>query len=159
MSPKKKGLQAPRIENRKARHEYTIESEMEAGIVLLGTEVKSLRAGKANLGDAYAGQKDDEIWMYNSHISEWDAAKHFNHEPRRPRKLMLKRKEINKLIGQLKRDGITLVPLALYFNEKGLAKIKLGVAKGKKKHDKREAEKDRDWQREKGRILKAGDKD
>ena len=159
MSPKKKALQAPRIENRKARHEYTIESEMEAGIVLLGTEVKSLRAGKANLGDAYAGQKDDEIWMYNSHISECGQAKHFNHEPRRPRKLMLKRKEINKLIGQLKRDGITLVPLALYFNEKGLAKIKLGVAKGKKKHDKRDAEKDRDWQREKGRILKAGDRD
>lgn len=154
MAPKKKSLQAPRIDNRRARFEYSIEEELEAGLVLLGTEVKSLRAGKANLGDAFAGHKDNEIFLYNSYIAEWDQAKHFNHEPRRPRKLMLRKREINKLIGQLKRDGITLVPLCVYFNEKGLAKVKLGVGKGKKKHDKRESEKERDWQREKGRLMK-----
>lgn len=159
MAAKKKLLQAPRIDNRKARHEYTIEEELEAGLVLLGTEVKSLRAGKANLGDAFAGHKDNEIWLYHSYIGEWSQAKHFNHEPRRPRKLMLRKREINKLIGALKRDGITLVPLAIYFNDKGLAKVKLGVAKGKKKHDKREAEKERDWQREKGRLMKDSGRD
>jgi SsrA-binding protein len=150
----KKGIDAPRIENRKARHEFTIESELEVGIVLLGSEVKSLRAGKANLVDAYAIEQNNEIWLNNMYIAEWAQANQFNHAPRRLRKLLLKRKEINKLIGLIKREGITLVPLLVFFNDKGLAKVRLAVAKGKKKYEKRESEKERDWDREKGRIMR-----
>lgn len=151
---KKKGIDAPRIENRKARFEYTIESELEVGIVLLGSEVKSLRAGKANLVDAYAIEQGNEIWLNNMYIAEWAQANQFNHAPRRLRKLLLKRKEINKLNGLIKREGITLVPLLVFFNDKGLAKVRLAVAKGKKKYEKRETEKERDWDREKGRIMR-----
>ncbi len=140
--------------NRKARFEYTIEEEFEAGIVLTGTEVKSLRAGKANIADAYAAAKDGEIWLYNATITEYAAGNRFNHEPRRPRKLLLHAKQIRKLIGQLKTKGVTLVPLSLYFNGRGLAKLKLGVAKGKKAYEKRETIKKRDWERDKSRIMK-----
>jgi len=151
---KKKILNAPAIHNRKARHNYTIEDEIEAGIVLTGTEVKSLRQGKANLNDAYASQKGNEIELINSYIAIYESASRFNHAERRPRKLLFHRRQINKLIGMLKRDGITLVPLSLYFTDAGIAKIKIGIAKGKKKYDKREDAKQRDWQREKSRAMK-----
>jgi len=151
---KKKNLEAPSIQNRKARHNYTIEEEIEAGIMLTGTEVKSLRQGKGNLNDAYAAQKGNEMELINSYIAVYDKANVFNHAERRPRKLLLHRRQIDKLIGMLKRDGITIVPLGLYFNDSGVIKIKLGIAKGKKKHDKREDAKQRDWQREKARVMK-----
>ena len=151
---KKKSLDAPTIQNRKARHNYTIQDEIEAGIMLTGTEVKSLRQGKANLNDAYAAQKGNEMELINSYIAVYENANRFNHAERRPRKLLLHRRQINKLIGMLKRDGITIVPLSLYFNDAGIAKIKIGIAKGKKQHDKREDAKQRDWQREKARTMK-----
>lgn len=151
---KKKALKAPTIQNRKARHNYTIEEEIEAGIVLTGTEVQSIRQGKANLNDAYAAQKGNEMELINGYIAVYENANRFNHAERRPRKLLLHRKQINKLIGMLKRDGITIVPLSLYFTDAGIVKIKIGIAKGKKKHDKREDSKQRDWQREKARVMK-----
>lgn len=151
---KKKSLDAPTIQNRKARHNYSIQDEIEAGIMLTGTEVKSLRQGKANLNDAYAAQKGNEMELINSYIAVYENANRFNHAERRPRKLLLHRRQINKLIGMLKRDGITIVPLSLYFNDAGIAKIKIGIAKGKKQHDKREDAKQRDWQREKARTMK-----
>ncbi len=151
---KKKLLAAPSIQNRKARHNYSIEEEIEAGIMLTGTEVKSVRQGKANLNDAYAAQKGNEMELINSYIAPYDNANQFNHAERRPRKLLLHRRQINKLIGMLKREGITIVPLSLYFTDAGMIKIKIGIAKGKKKHDKREDEKQRDWQREKARVMK-----
>lgn len=140
--------------NRKARFEYTVEEEFEAGMVLTGTEVKSLRAARANIADAYAGPKDGEIWIFNLNISEYGNGNRFNHEPRRPRKLLLHKKQVNKLIGRLKTKGVTLVPLSLYFNSRGLAKMKLGLATGKKLHEKRDAIKQRDWQRDKARIMR-----
>ena len=141
-------------DNRKARHLFFIEAEYECGIVLAGTEVKSLRDGKANIQDSYAEEKDGEIWLVNAYIPEFTHGNRFNHEPRRPRKLLLKRKEINKLAGAVQRQGKTLVPLRVYFNDKGRAKIKLGLATGKKAHDKRQAAKDRDWDRQKARVMK-----
>ena len=141
-------------ENRKARYNYFIDGTIEAGIMLVGTEVKSLRAGHANIADAYAAVEGDEIFLINCDIAVYDKANRFNHEPRRPRKLLLRRREINKLIGQVKKGGVTLIPLSLYFNERGIAKIELGLAHGKKKHDKRATEKERDWKREKDRLLK-----
>ena len=154
MSTKKTFGTAPSILNRKARHEYFIEDELEAGIVLTGTEVKSLRLGKAQMNDAHAGAKAGEIWLFNFYIAEYFGGNRFNHETHRPRKLLLHKRQINKLLGMLKTKGITLVPLSLYFNEKGMAKLKIGVAKGKKQYEKRQVEKDRDWQREKGRIMR-----
>ena len=124
--------------NRKARYEYTIEEEFEAGIVLTGTEVKSLRESKANIADAYAGPKDNEIWLINLHIAEYGHGNRFNHEARRPRKLLLHKKQISKLLGRLKVKGVTLIPLSLYFNKRGLAKVKLGIAIGKKLYEKRD---------------------
>jgi SsrA-binding protein len=151
---KKKSHANPVIVNRRARYEYEILHEVEAGIVLLGTEVKSLREGKANLQDAFAVQKSEEIWLHNAHISEYGAANQFNHDPKRPRKLLLHKREIRKLIGQLQTQGITFVPLKLYFNDKGRVKLLMGVGKGKKTHDKRESEKQKEWTREKARVLK-----
>jgi SsrA-binding protein len=142
-------------QNRKARHNYFIDSTLEAGIMLLGTEVKSLRTGQASLNDAYAGEKDGELFLINSHIPEYAAANRFNHEPRRPRKLLLNRRELDRILGAIRREGMTAVPLSLYFNERGRAKVELGLAHGKKKHEKRETEKKREWQREKGRLLRA----
>lgn len=142
-------------QNRKARHNYHVEQAMEVGIVLTGTEVKAMRQGRANLGDAYAVERGGEIYLINAHISEYAAAGAFNHDPRRPRKLLLKKREIRKLIGTLRRGGVTLVPLSLYFNERGRAKVELAIASGKRKYDKRASEKERDWRREKERVMKA----
>jgi SsrA-binding protein len=140
--------------NRRARHDYFIEDTIEAGIELTGTEVKVLRQGLGSIAEAYAAQRDNEIVLVNAHIPEYPAAR-FNHEPRRPRRLLLHRREIDRLLGGIKRDGITVVPLSIYFNERGRAKVELGVAKGKRKADKRQAEKARDWQRSRARILRA----
>ena len=140
--------------NRKARYEYSIEEEFEAGIVLTGSEVKSLRLSKANIADAYAGPKDGEIWLINAHIAEYGHANRFNHEARRPRKLLLHRKQIQKLLGRLKIKGITLVPLSFYFNSRGIAKLKVGLAMGKKVYEKRDTIKQREWQRDKARIMR-----
>ena len=140
--------------NRKARFNYAVEEEFEAGLVLTGTEVKSLRAGKAQINDAYAAPKGDELWLLNATIDEYSGGNRFNHEVRRPRKLLLHKRQIKKLIGRLKVKGVTLVPLALYFNSRGIAKIKLGLATGKKEYEKRDTLKKRDWQRDKGRIMR-----
>jgi SsrA-binding protein len=142
-------------QNRKARHNYFIDSTVEAGIMLLGTEVKSLRTGQASLNDAYAGEKDGELYLINSHIPEYAAANRFNHEPRRPRKLLLKRRELDRILGAIRREGMTAVPLSVYFNERGIAKVELGLAHGKKKHEKRESIKQRDWDRQKARVMRA----
>jgi SsrA-binding protein len=139
--------------NRRARYDYFITDEMEAGIVLTGSEVKSLRNGRASIAESYAAEKNGEIHLINAHIPEYAPANRFNHEPKRHRKLLLHRREINSIIGALQRKGVTLIPLEMFFNEKGIAKLKLGLATGKKKHDKRETEKNRDWQRQKARIM------
>lgn len=122
--------------------------------MLLGSEVKALRAGQANIAEAYAGEKDGELYLINAHINEYTQSNQFNHEPRRMRKLLLRRRELNKLLAAIKQKGITLVPLSLYFNEKGRVKVEIGIAEGKKKHDKRDAIQERDWQRHKARVLK-----
>jgi SsrA-binding protein len=141
-------------QNRKARHDYLIEDSVEAGLVLTGTEVKSLRRGRASIGESYAQEQGGQFYLLNAHISEYEAANRFNHEPRRPRKLLLHRREINRLTGQVRREGYTLVPLRLYFIPRGVAKVELGLARGKRKVDKRETQKQRDWQREKARLLR-----
>ncbi len=141
-------------ENRRARRDYFIDERFEVGLVLAGGEVKSPRAGKASLTDAYAGEKAGEIWLFNAYIPEYAAAGHFGHEPRRPRKLLLHRRQIKRLIGVVKREGVTLVPLKIYFNARGIAKVDLGLARGKRKYDKREAEKTRDWARQKARLMR-----
>jgi len=163
MSAKSGGAKAARkeegrrvvAENRRARFDYEILDTYEAGIELKGPEVKSLREGRTNLAESYAAMKGGELWLINSNIPEYREANRFNHEPKRPRKLLLHRKQINKLMGAVDRDGMTLIPLKLYFNERGRVKLLLAVAKGKKLHDKRESEKQRDWGREKGRLLRA----
>lgn len=142
-------------ENRKARFNYAVEDTFEAGVALTGTEVKSARTGKTNIAESYADAKGGEIWLVNANIPEYLQANRFNHEPRRPRKLLLHRKQINKLIGSIEREDMTLIPLKMYFNERGKIKLQLALAKGKKMHDKRETEKKRDWAREKGRLLRA----
>ncbi len=139
--------------NRKARHDYHIQESLEAGIVLKGSEIKSIRAGRVSLGDAYARPENGELWLYNSHIASYDAAGHNTHEPTRPRKLLLHRKEIDELAGKVMQKGLTLVPLKLY-TKRGIAKIELGVAKGKKVYDKRETIARRDAAREVERALK-----
>lgn len=154
--PKPKERQSV-AQNRKARFNYTISDTLEAGIVLQGTEVKSLREGKANIRDAYATNEGNEIWLLNARIDEYTQGNRNNHKPTRPRKLLLKQREIKKLIGQLQTKGATLVPLELYFNERGYAKLELGVATGKKQHEKREAIKERDWKREQARAMKQRD--
>ncbi len=141
-------------ENRKARFNYSIEDTVEAGIVLTGTEVKSVRNGKTTIAESYADSKAGEIWLVNANIPEYLQANRFNHEPKRSRKLLLHKKEINRLAGAIERQGMTLIPLKMYFNEHGKIKLQLGLAKGKKLHDKRETEKKRDWAREKGRLLR-----
>jgi SsrA-binding protein len=141
-------------ENRKARFNYEIGEVFEAGIALSGTEVKSLRGGKATIAESYADTRDGEIWLINANIPEYLQANRYNHLPKRPRKLLLHRRQINKLAGAIEREGMTLVPLKLYFNDKGRAKIEIALARGKKLHDKRESEKKRSWQREKGRLLR-----
>ncbi|WP_306253400.1 SsrA-binding protein SmpB [Parvularcula sp. IMCC14364] len=145
-------------ENRKARHEYEIEDEFEAGLVLTGTEVKSLRTGKANIAESYAspeaGPAGVEIWLINANIPEYRQGNRENHEPKRKRKLLLHKREANRLIGAVERKGYTIVPLRLYFNDRGMAKLKIGLGRGKALHDKRATEKSRDWNRQKQRLLR-----
>ncbi len=141
-------------ENRKARHNYAIEDDIECGIVLVGSEVKSLREGKSNIAESYATVENGELWLVNAYIPAYQQAKTFPHEERRRRKLLVNNRELAKLWQGIGREGMTLVPLRLYFNEKGKAKLKLGIAKGKKMSDKRETEKKRDWQRQKARLLR-----
>ena len=141
-------------ENRRARFDYFIEDTFEAGLQLLGTEVKSLRNGRANIAESYAAVEGREIVLVNANIPEYGPANRFNHEPRRPRKLLLHRRQIDKLIGAVQRDGRTLAPLRLYFNDKGRVKLELALATGKKAHDKRATIAERDWKREQGRLLR-----
>ena len=141
-------------ENRKARHEYFITDSFEAGIMLLGSEVKSLRVGQTNIAESYASFEEGGLWLINSYIAEYKGAAYFQHEPRRKRKLLLHQSEMNKLKLAIERKGMTIVPLEMYFNPKGIAKLKIGLAEGKKLHDKRESEKKRDWNREKSRIMR-----
>jgi len=141
-------------QNRRARHDYLIEDTLEAGVVLAGTEVKVLRQGQASINEAYAGESGGELYLINANIPEYWASSHFNHEPRRPRKLLLHRKEMHRVLGAIRREGVTLVPLSIYFNERGRAKVELGLARGKRKADKRQAERDRDWQRSRARLLR-----
>ena len=141
-------------ENRRARYDYFIEETLEAGLSLTGSEVKSLRLGRANVAESYAAVEGRELILVNAYIPEYAAASRFNHEPRRPRKLLMHRRQIDRLLGSVNREGRTLIPMRLYWNDKGLAKLELAVAKGKKTHDKREAEADRDWQRDKARLMR-----
>jgi SsrA-binding protein len=142
-------------QNRRARHDYFIEDTVEAGIILSGTEVKSLRTGQASIAEAFAREVNGELFLVNAHIPEYTQAHRLlQHEVKRPRKLLLHRREMGKLLGSIKREGVTIVPLAVYFNPRGIAKVQLGLAKGKRKTDKREAEKTRDWQRDKARLMR-----
>src|SRR5580698_1214325 len=141
-------------DNRRARFNYEIGEVFEAGIALTGTEVKSLRLGKATIAESYADTRGGELWLVNANIPEYLQASRFNHAPKRPRKLLLHRRQIEKLAGGVERDGMTIVPLKMYFNDKGRAKIEIALARGKKLHDKRETDKKRTWQREKSRLLR-----
>ncbi len=141
-------------ENRRARFNYEILDTFEAGIQLHGTEVKSLRQGRSNIADSYAGASGDELWLYNAYVPEYQEAGRFNHETKRPRKLLMHRRELNKLTAAVSQEGLTLVPLRIYFNARGIAKVMIGLARGKKTHDKRETERKRDWQRDKARLLR-----
>lgn len=142
-------------ENRRARFDYFLEQTFEAGLALTGSEVKSLRVGRANIAESYAAVQGNEIMLVNADIPPYaQSGPHFNHEPRRHRKLLLKRKEIDKLIGAVQRDGRTIIPTKLYWNDRGMAKLEISLAKGKKEHDKRETTAARDWQRDKARLMK-----
>ena len=141
-------------ENRRARFDYFIEETFEAGIALSGTEVKSLRFGEGSIAESYAHVHDGEAWLINANIPEFSHGNRFNHEPKRPRKLLLHAKEVNKLFGAVMRQGMTLVPLSIYFNSRGRAKVELAIARGRKAHDKREHEKEKDWKKEQGRLLR-----
>ncbi len=141
-------------ENRRARFDYAIEDDLECGILLEGSEVKSLRQGGANIAESYAAVEDGELWLINSYIAPYDQAKTFRHEERRRRKLLVSRKDLSNLWNATQRKGMTLVPIVMYFNHRGLAKLKIGIAKGKKIHDKRETQAKRDWSRQKQRLLK-----
>jgi len=146
----------PVAENRRARYDYEITDTLEAGIVLTGTEVKSLRQGKCQITESYASPERGELWLINAFIPEYLQANRFNHEEKRPRKLLVKKKDLARFSQEVERAGNTIVPLKLYFNEQGRAKILIGVGKGKKSYDKRETERNRDWNREKARLLKHG---
>jgi SsrA-binding protein len=154
MAPKKDSPNKLIADNRRARFNFEIGDTLEAGIMLSGTEVKSLRTGKAMIAESYAGEHKGELWLFNAYIPEYLAANQFNHETRRPRKLLVHRRELSKLVVAVQREGMTIVPLKLYFNDRGRAKLELAVARGKKVHDKRETEKQRDWNREKARLMR-----
>lgn len=141
-------------QNRKARHDYLIEDTFEAGIALVGTEVKSLRQGHASITESFARDKAGEIFLLNAHIPEYGAGRQFGHEPRRPRKLLMHQREIRKLVGAVRRGGMTLVPLSIYFNPRGIAKVSLALARGKQKADKRSADKEKEWKRTQARLLR-----
>jgi SsrA-binding protein len=142
------------VDNRKARFQYEIGEVVEAGIALTGTEVKSLRLGRAAIAEAYADARNGEIWLVNANIPEYQQASRFNHAPKRPRKLLLHKRQINKFAAAVEREGMTIVPLRLFFNEKGRAKLEIALGRGKKLHDKRETEKKRSWERERGRLMR-----
>lgn len=157
MAPKKKpdSMNGKLIaDNRKARHDYEFVETFEAGLVLTGTEVKSLRNGKAMIAESYATEEQGEIWLINSHIPEYLEGNRYNHNPRRRRKLLLSKREMHKLMNAVNREGMTIVPNKLYFNERGRAKLHIALAKGRKAHDKRQVSKDRDWKREQGRLMR-----
>ncbi|HEX3674376.1 MAG TPA: SsrA-binding protein SmpB [Rhizomicrobium sp.] len=154
MAKKKDDTRKVVADNRKARYSYAIEDTLEAGLMLMGSEVKSLRTGKATIAESYAHAKDGEIFLVNAYIPEYLMANRFNHEPRRARKVLVHKREAAKLAAAIQREGMTLIPLRVYFNPKGIAKIELGIAKGKKVHDKRETEKKRDWARDKARLMR-----
>ena len=141
-------------ENRRARYDYAIEDKYEAGIALTGTEVKSLRFGEGSIAESYAEVKDEQVWLINANIPEFSHGNRFNHEPKRARKLLLHEREINKLHGAVARQGMTLVPLSIYFNSRGRAKVELALARGRKAPDKRAHEKEKDWKREQGRLMR-----
>ena len=141
-------------DNRKARFNYEIGEAVEAGIQLTGTEVKSLRESRANIAESYVSPEGGEVWLINANIPEYKQASRFNHEPRRARKLLLHKRQMDRLVGAVQREGMTIVPLKLYFNARGMAKVEIALAKGKQLHDKRETEKKRDWQREKARLMR-----
>jgi SsrA-binding protein len=141
-------------ENRRARFDYFLDERIEAGLALTGTEVKALRGGRANIAESYVGPAGRELVLINAHIPEYGPANRFNHEPRRQRKLLLHRRQIDRLIGAAQREGRTLVPTRLYFNDRGLVKLEVALARGKRAHDKRAAEADRDWRREQGRLMR-----
>ena len=140
-------------QNRKARHNYFIEETFEAGLALTGTEVKSLRGGRSTIAESYVTEEGGEAWLVNANIPIYASGNRFNHEPRRPRKLLLHRRQVNKLIGAIQRKGVTLVPLSIYFNEGGRAKVEIALVTGKQAHDKRQAIKDRDWKRQRARLM------
>jgi SsrA-binding protein len=144
-------------QNRKARFNFHIGETFEAGIALTGSEVKSLRSGKATIAESYADARAGEIWLVNANIPEYAQAGPFTHEPKRPRKLLLHARQINRLVGAVEREGMTIVPLKVYFNKRGRAKVEIALARGKKLHDKRDTEKKRDWQRERGRLMRQKD--
>jgi len=156
MAPGKKSDPNNKVaaENRKARFSYEVLDTIEAGLVLTGTEVKSLRGGHANIQESYASLENGEIWLINSYLPEYLQGNRFNHEPRRHRKLLVSKREMARLGQAVEREGMTMVPLKIYFNDRGRAKLLLAIARGKKLHDKRETEKQRDWARERGRLLK-----
>ncbi|MFC0217723.1 SsrA-binding protein [Pseudochelatococcus lubricantis] len=154
MAPNDKGGQRIVADNRKARFNYEIVDTIEAGIALTGTEVKSLRTGKATIGEAYAGPSGEEFFLFNAYIPEYLQANRFNHETRRPRRLLLHKRQINRLLGATQREGFTVVPLKIYFNDRGRAKVEIGLARGKQLHDKRESEKKRTWDRDRARIMR-----
>jgi SsrA-binding protein len=156
MAPNKKSDPNNKLvaENRRARYDYAIEDTIEAGIVLMGSEVKSLRKGSANIAESYANVEQGELWLINAYIPAYEQAKTFGHEERRRRKLLVSKRELSRLWQNTSREGMTIVPLKLYFNSKGIAKLLIGVAKGKKLADKRETEKKRDWQKQKARLLR-----
>lgn len=150
----KTGAKQIAAQNRRARHDYQIEDRFEAGLVLTGSEVKSLRGGRASIGEAYVTERAGELYLQGAHIPEYKSATHNNHEPRRLRKLLVHRRELAKLIGQVRREGYTLIPMAIYFNERGIAKLEVGLARGKRKADKREDIKARDWERRRAKLLR-----
>jgi SsrA-binding protein len=154
MAPQHRKPNRVAADNRKARFNYEILETVEAGIALTGTEVKSLRGGKATIGEAYAGPSGEEMFLFNAYIPEYLQANRFNHETRRPRRLLLHKRQINKLIGATQREGFTVIPLKVYFNDQGRAKVELGLGRGKKLHDKRQTERDRTWNREKARLMR-----
>ncbi|MFE1597894.1 SsrA-binding protein SmpB [Methylobacterium sp. ID0610] len=154
MAPKSDPARRVVADNRKARFNYEITDTVEAGIALTGTEVKSLRGGKATIGEAYAGPSGNEFFLFNAYIPEYLEANRFNHETKRPRRLLLHRRQINKFLGATQREGYTVIPLKIYFNERGRAKVELGLGRGKKLHDKRETAKERDWQRDRARLMR-----
>ena len=141
-------------QNRRARFDYFIDETLEAGLILEGSEVKSLRSGQASLGESWAGPKEGALWLHNCYIPEYKNSRQVHYEARRPRKLLLHKREMNKLLGATKRQGVTVVPVSIYYNDRGIAKVKLGLARGKRQVDKRQTTKDRDWQRQKSRVLR-----